>query len=363
MSTKNIFHLAALAALVILVQMGTAWTETGYYLTQLTMIAYYSLLIIGLCMLMGYAGQISLGHAGFFGIGGYISAALTSHNFAPYQSNPFVNFLISNGLLVGRTDLYGETLLSFHPWPACIIAISFTFITAFIIGIPVLKLKGHYLAMATLGFGIIIYRVVLATEAFGEADGLSEVPGFELLPGLVVSGDFDARIENYYIAWGFVLLGIVLLLNLTNSRVGRALRAIHGSEEAAQAMGVNTARYKLYIFVLSAVFAALAGVFLTHYNGGVGPSETGIMKSVRYVAIVSIGGMANIWGPLIMGVILNFMSLRGLLGSYDDVVFGVILILVMLFAPHGILRLNVWSRLRLFFFPTPAKSSPLKENQ
>ncbi len=363
MNKKNIIHLACFTGIVILVQLLTQWTDTAYYLTQLTMIAYYSLLIIGLCTLMGYAGQISLGHAGFFGIGGYISAALTSHNLIPYQENTLVKMLNNNGFLVGREDLYGEALLSFHPWPACIIAISFTFITAFIIGIPVLKLKGHYLAMATLGFGIIIYRVVLATEVFGEADGLSEVPGFQLLPGLVVSGDFGARVENYYIAWSLVLIGIVLLLNLTNSRVGRALRSIHGSEEAAEAMGVNTARYKLYIFVLSAVFAALAGIFLTHYNGGIGPSETGILKSVRYVAIVAIGGMANIWGPLIMGVILNFMSLRGMLGTYDDAVFGVILILVMLFAPHGILRLNIWEKCRTIFPLTASKPTRLKENQ
>lgn len=93
--------------------------------------------------------------------------------------------------------------------------------------------------------------------------------------------------------------------------------------------------------MISAVLAAVAGIFLTHYNGGIGPSEAGIMKSVRYVAIVAIGGMANLWGALVMGSLLNIMSLRGMFGSYDDAVFGLILIVIMLFAPRGLLGLSL----------------------
>ncbi len=332
--------------LVIGIQLITHFTDTSFYLTQLTMSAYYSLVVIGLCTVMGYAGQISLGHAGFFAIGGYLAASLTTHNLLEIKDTVFVTLLAKAGILVSRQDLYGDTLLHFHPWAACIIAILATLLIAFAIGGPVLKLKGHYLAMATLGFGIIIYRIALASAFFGEADGISEVPGFTLLPGITVSGSFGERVLNYYIAWSLLIIGLILLLNLINSRVGRALRSIHGSEEAANAMGVNTARYKLYIFVLSAVFAAVAGIFLTHYNGGIGPSESGVMKSVRYVAIVAVGGMANLWGALIMGIILNFLSLRGVFGSYDDAVFGVILILIMLFAPEGILRLQILHKIK-----------------
>jgi branched-chain amino acid transport system permease protein len=142
---------------------------------------------------------------------------------------------------------------------------------------------------------------------------------------------------------------MLLLCNLIDSRAGRALRAIHGAEDAADAMGVDTAKYKLKVFMLSAVFAALAGVFMTHYNGSIGPSEAGVIKSVRYVAIVAVGGMAHLWGALIMGVLLNFLSLRGIFGTYDDAVFGVILILIMLFAPNGILRLEIKHKLGRFF--------------
>ncbi|MBC8209256.1 MAG: branched-chain amino acid ABC transporter permease [Desulfobulbaceae bacterium] len=337
---KRLLTIAPLLAAVIAIHLLCAATGTLYYLTQMTMSAYYALLIIGLCVLMGYAGQISLGHGGFFAIGGYLSAALTTHNLEHLQDNSVISALHSFGVLQSGQDLYGGTLLVVNPWFACILAILAAVVIAYLIGIPVLKLKGHYLAMATLGFGIIIYRVVLASEYFGEADGISEVPAFVLLPGLVVSGDFAGRVQNYYIAWGLLIIGLILLLNLIDSRVGRALRAIHGSSEAADAMGVNTARFKLQTFVLSAVFAAIAGIFLTHYNGGIGPSEAGVMKSVRYVALVAVGGMAHLWGALTMGVLLNFLSLRGAFGAYDDAVFGLILILVMLYAPNGILSVR-----------------------
>jgi branched-chain amino acid transport system permease protein len=341
--------LLPLFAVIVLVQVLCSATDSIYYLTQLTMSAYYSLLIIGLCVLMGYAGQISMGHAGFFAIGGYLSAALTTRSLVAFQDHVLVRLLQAVGCLNAGQDIYGEPLLVVTPWAACVIAVLTAAAVALLLGIPVLKLKGHYLAMATLGFGIIIYRIVLASSYFGEADGISSVPGFTLLPGLSVNGEISSRVENYYIAWGVLLLGMLLLRNLINSRAGRALRAIHGSIEAADAVGVDTARFKLYTFVLSAVFAALAGVLLTHYNGGIGPSEAGIMKSVRYVAIVAVGGMANLWGALIMGVVLNFLSLRGLFGSYDDAVFGLILILIMLFAPGGILNLRLgvlWDKLR-----------------
>jgi branched-chain amino acid transport system permease protein len=338
---KKYLPFLPLAFFIIFTQLVTSWTDTSFYLTQMTMSAYYSLLVIGLCVVMGYAGQISLGHAGFFAIGGYLSAALTTTNLFEYKDMALLRLFDFLGFLVEGQDTYGNTIMVVSPWIACIAAVSVAALLAFFIGVPALKLKGHYLAMATLGFGIIIYRVVLATGYFGEADGLSEVPSFPLFGDIAVSGDFSSRVENYYIAWILVVLGMLLLRNLIDSRVGRALRAIHGAEDAAGSMGVDTARFKLQIFVLSAVFAAIAGVFMTHYNGSIGPSEAGVMKSVRYVAIVAVGGMAHLWGALIMAVILNFLSLRGVFGSYDDAVFGLILILIMLFAPNGLLRINL----------------------
>ncbi len=347
MAFKKHLPIAGLALALIGVQLITVATGSTYYLTQLTMVSYLGLLIIGLCLVMGYAGQISLGHAGFFGIGGYTSAALTTLNLSQAFSagDPMVLALEKLGFLIHSQNIYGETLLYVHPWAACVAAIVATTLIAFGIGIPVLKLKGHYLAMATLGFGIIIYRIVLAVEIFGEADGISDVPPFPLIGNMAITGDLDQRVANYYIGAVVLLIGMILLQNLIHSRVGRALTAIHGAEDAADAMGVNTSRYKLYTFVVSAVFASLAGVFLTHYTGGISPSDAGVMKSVRFVAIVAIGGMASLWGALSIGLILNFMSLRGFFGSYDDAVFGTILIVIMLFAPDGILRLPFLQKL------------------
>lgn len=338
MRLRRYWPIAAGALAVVTLQIVLSLTGSTYYMTQVTMSAYYALVVIGLCLLMGYAGQASLGHAGFFAIGGYTVAFMTTVDLVAYRDTGVIHALRSLGLVVQWRNLYGADVLSFSPWPAFITALVLTGLIAFLIGVPVIRLKGHYLAMATLGFGLIVYRIVLGTRVLGQADGLSNVPAFHLLPGLQVNGRPAFRIENYYIAWTMVLVSMTLAVNLVHSRVGRALRSIHQSEEAAHSLGVDTYRYKLAVFVLSALFAAVGGAMLTHYNGSIGPSEATVMKSVRYVAIVAIGGMANLWGAMLMAIVLNFLSLRGVFGSFDDAVFGGILIAIMLFAPQGLLR-------------------------
>ena len=308
--------------------------KAAFLLTQLTMSAYYALASLGLCALMGYAGQISLGQAGFFAIGGYASSFIATRNLASVAAAPFAKFLDAAGLLTRGVDPYGNALLSLNPWIACLFAVLLAAGVAALIGTPVLKLKGHYLAMATLGFGLVIEKIVRGTKAFGGADGLSNVPAFPLFPGLVVTGGRAARVSNFTISWVILALGLLALVNLVGSRAGRALRSLRDGEEAASAMGVDVAKYKLNVFILGAVYAAVAGILLTHYNGSIGPGEANVMKSVRYVAIVAVGGMANLTGTLVAGLVLNFLSLRGVFGSYDDAVFGIVLILVMLFAPE-----------------------------
>ena len=339
---KHYFPLMLLAAAVTIIQLLTFVTGTSYLLTQLTMSAWYVLAAVGLCMVMGYAGQISLGQAGFFAIGGYTTAFMSTIDFSGRTAAGIGGFLDSIHLLIEKETLYGDTVTYLNPWIALAAAVVISAAAALAVGIPVLKLKGHYLAMATMGFGIIINRIVIGTKAFGEADGISNVPPFRLLPFFEVSGDFTTRAGNYYFAWLVVIIAMLLLINLINSRTGRALRALHGNEEAADAMGVDTARSKVIIFMIGAVFAAVAGFFMTHYNGGIGPSEAGVVKSVRYLSIVAVGGMANIWGTLIMGMLLNFLSLRGVFGHFDDAVFGTILVLIMMFMPDGFIRKTVW---------------------
>jgi branched-chain amino acid transport system permease protein len=304
--------------------------KAAFLLTQLTMAAYYALVSLGLCALMGYAGQISMGQAGFFAIGGYASAFLSTRSLAPLADAPLGRALKSLGLAAAGVDAYGNASLALSPWIGALCAIVIAVLVAVLIGIPVLKLRGHYLAMATLGFGLVIEKIARGTQALGGADGLSGVPAFALLPGLEVTGGKAARAANFSIAWTVLALGLLALVNLVNSRPGRALRALHDGEEAASAMGVDTARYKLNVFVIGAAFAAVAGVLLTHYNGSIGPGEAGVMKSVRYVAIVAVGGMANLAGTLVAALALNFLSLRGIFGSFDDLVFGAVLVAVMM---------------------------------
>jgi branched-chain amino acid transport system permease protein len=334
-------RVASFAAAVVAVQLLAQAGGKAFFLTQLTMSAYYTLVALGLSVLMGYAGQISIGHAAFFAIGGYTSGLLTTADLSARRGDALVALLSRARVLQARPDLYGGEVLTVHPWAAFAVALVVAVAVAFAIGVPVLKLKGHYLAMATLGFGTIVYGVVLGTAALGAADGLGGVPPFPLVGGAAVGGARDARVVNYYVAWGLVALALLVLGNLVESRVGRGLRAIHGAEDAADATGVDVARYKLKTFVLSAALAAVGGVFLTHYNAGIGPGEAAVMKSVRYVAIVAVGGMGSIWGTVATSAVLNFLSLRGYFGTLDDAVFAAVLLLVMLFSPEGILRIDL----------------------
>jgi branched-chain amino acid transport system permease protein len=340
-------------ASAVAIQLVAAAAGKGFLLTQLTMAAYYTLVAVGISLLMGYAGQISLGHAAFFALGGYTSAVLTTLDLGAYRAQPLVAISERLGVLMARADPYGGELLVVHPLVACVLAMTLAIVLAFVVGIPVLKLKGHYLAMATLGVGTIVYSMALGTQWLGAADGITSVPPFPLPFGASVSGRASGRVVNYYVAVTLLGSAMLLLLNLVQARVGRALRAIHAAEDAADAMGVDTASLKLKTFVLSAALAALAGVFLTHFNGGIGPSEASVMKSVKYMAIVAVGGMGSLWGTLGMSLALNFLSLRGYFGIFDDVVFGLILVGIMLFAPDGLLALRprralgvLWSRLR-----------------
>jgi len=346
---RGIGFAAGLAAAVVAVQLAASAAHKVFYLTQLTMAAYSLLVVLGLALLMGYAGQASMGQAGFFAIGGYVAAFLTTRDLARFKDGTPFRILDHANLLVTRGDGMGGTLTHLHPWAAALLAVVSAAGIAWLVAGPVFRLRGHYLAMATLGFGIIVHRIFLASPHFGGADGISDVPPLALFPGFAVTGRATVRVANYYAAWAVVLLALWMLTNLIGSRVGRALRAIHGSENAAASVGVPIAAYKTRVFVLAAVLAALAGVLATHYNGGIGPSEASVMKSVRYVAIVAVGGMANFHGAVVMGTLLTFLSLRGYFGTLDDLVFGGILLAMMLFAPEGIVGAALGSRVRALY--------------
>ncbi|MGA1867162.1 MAG: branched-chain amino acid ABC transporter permease [bacterium] len=273
-----------------------------YYISVMVVVGFYSLIVIGLAMLMGYAGQISLGHAAFYGLGAYTSGILCTR----YECNPWLAILC--GLILTGT-------------------------VAYIIGVPSLKLKGHYLAMATLGFGEIVYI------AFNELSGLTGGPsGMTSIPYLSIGGiSFDTDFRFYWLLWGVVLVCIVLSMNIVNSRVGRALRAIHGSEAAAQCMGINVTYYKVQIFVLSALMASLAGSFYAHFVTFISPSSFGFMQSIMLATMVVIGGMSEIWGACLGAFILTILpEYLHLFHDYEVLIFGTILMIIMILMPKGL---------------------------
>lgn len=306
---KIVFPMLLILTLALL----PLFNNSNYLLSTLIFIGIYSIVTISLCLLMGYAGQISLGHAAFYGMGAYGSAILT------------LKFAL-------------------NPWLALVAAAAITAVVAWAIGIPTLKLKEHYLALATLGFGVIVYIIFTQETAWtGGPSGLIGIPYLSL--GSLV---FDTDLSYYYLVWVIVLFTIYLATNIVNSRVGRALRAIHGSETAAEAMGVDTAAYKLKIFVLSAAFASIAGSLYSHYITMINPSPFGFKMSIEFVLMAVVGGIASIWGPLVGVSVVIYLTqwLRDSIpylipsagGEVEIIAFGLILAVIMIFMPEGLFR-------------------------
>jgi len=208
-------------------------------------------------------------------------------------------------------------------------------VLAFIVGFPILKLKGHYLAMATLGLGIIIY--IVFNEAIEHTGGPSGLSG---IPNLSIAGfKFDTDLKNYYLVWAFTLLAMGLSLNLVHSRIGRALRAIHDSEVAARVMGVNARLLKVQIFALSAGLSAVAGSLYAHTMTFVAPASFGFNFSVELVTMVIIGGLASVYGSLLGAALLTVMpELLRTFQDYDIIVYGLLLVLMTMFMPGGLVK-------------------------
>ncbi len=292
---------------VILVRLTVA---NSYYFTLFNIIGIHALLVVGLNLLLGYAGQISLGHAAFFGLGAYTSGILT----ATYGINPWL--ALPAGLLVAGA-------------------------AAFLVGVPALKLRGYYLAMATLGFGIIVYIFFNQTqELTGGPSGLSGIPSLSL-----AGFPLDSPDRLFLLIWP--VLGVILLLsaNLVDSRLGRALRALHDGEPAAQSLGVDTARVKLLVFVWSALYASLAGSLYAHTLNFIAPTSFGFMFSIKLVTMVVVGGMASIWGSLLGAAVLTILpEFLVVFHDYEIIIFGGILMVVMIFLPRGLVRgiLDLW---------------------
>jgi branched-chain amino acid transport system permease protein len=286
--------------------------RSDYYLSVLVVIGLNTILVLGLNLLMGYAGQISLGHAAFFGLGAYASGILT----ATYGINPVLAALL--GLII----------------VGCV---------ALLVGIPSLKLRGQYLAMATLGFGIIVY-ILLKEMGWltGGPSGLRDIPNVSLF-----GFTFDSDFKKYYLVWTAAILVLIISNNIVHSRVGRALRAIHTSEVAASVLGVDIQGYKLSVFVISALFASIAGSLFAHVMNFISPSSFGFHFSIVLVTMVVVGGMASIWGSIFGSSVLTLLPITlTIFQELDIVIYGVILMAIMILMPEGLTR-GVVDRLKV----------------
>jgi branched-chain amino acid transport system permease protein len=205
---------------------------------------------------------------------------------------------------------------------------------AFVIGFPILKLKGHYLAMATLGFGIIMYIIFNETVGLtGGPSGLSGIPNLHI--GSLI---FDNDLNNYYLVWLFTLVVMLLSINLSQSRIGRALRAINDSEMAARVMGVNARILKVQIFTVSAVISAIAGSLYAHIMTFISPASFGFNFSIELLTMVVIGGLGSIYGSFLGAAILTMLpEFLRVFQDFDIIIYGLMLILMTMFMPGGLI--------------------------
>jgi branched-chain amino acid transport system permease protein len=262
----------------------------------------YAIVAIGLNLLVGYTGKISFGHNAFMALGAYTSGILTVR--------------------------YGWSPLS-----ALIAAAAATGLVAFIIGAPILRVRGHYLAMITLAFSQIV--ILVSTRWTEVTGGLTGIPG---VPDLSILGfAFDTKLKMYYLIWFIVIVLFLLSFRIVDSRFGRALRALGAHETAAGALGVDVVRCRIQIFVLSAVFAALAGSLYAHLLNYVNGTFFDLGVMIQLMAILVVGGIGTLWGPVVGAVLLIWVSQNlGSYAEYSQLIFGLLYGGALLFLPGGV---------------------------
>ena len=326
---RDIVYLVAFVALLIGATYLLAYAEAfypamRYYHRILVMMGINITLAVSLNIINGHAGQFSLGHAGFMAIGAYMAAYLTLYYFGPYVAKypegSSQQWLMQNLLLVVAV-LAGGLLAA---------------ISGYLVGLPSLRLRGDYLAIVTLGFGEIIRVVILNIEKIGAARGLSGIPPW----------------SNFF--WVFFFTGVTILISirLVNSSVGRAFLAVREDEIAAEAMGVDTTKYKVKAFIIGSALAGVAGGLFAHYTPAyLNPTMFTFIKSFEVVAMIVLGGLGSISGSVVAAVLLTFLpeALRGVKdfmpGGRDPrmVIYALMLIILMLTRPQGLLgRRELW---------------------
>ena len=272
----------------------------------------YVIMAVSLDLLMGYAGQISVGHAAFFAVGAYASGILTVK--------------------------YGVS-----PLPAMIAGATLSAGIAWAMGRPVLALKEYYLAMATLALNEVVVTLIVGMQWLtGGASGLRDIPSFSIF-----GVSFDSQVRYYYVVWSAVILVILASLAVVRSPFGKILMAIHSDETAARTFGIDCAKYKVRIYMLSAAFASVAGSLLAHSMNFIAPENFGILTSINILVMLFLGGTGTIFGPALGAVFLVVLpELTYTFQDYEMLINGLILILVLLFMPKGLYGMvtGLWFR-------------------
>jgi branched-chain amino acid transport system permease protein len=300
-----------------------------------TLMGLYAIVAIGLSLLIGFAGQISLGQGAFYALGAYTAGILT--------------------VGVDPDDRLVNPEAGIDPALAVAAAPVLTGLVAAVIGVPLLRLRGHYLAFATLALHLILLAAIFAQSRFtgGQDPGLAVIEPLEIF-GWQITGVTGGTARHTAVVWGLVLVTLLVALNLVGSRAGRALQAIATSERTAAAAGVNVSAYKLRLFVLSAGLAGLAGALYVFMLQFLSPDAFGVFLSIQFVVMVAVGGLGSVYGAVVGAVAITWLEheLRelgtrpSLLGFdlpdqapqvFSVGVFAVILIVVILFFPRGLL--------------------------
>lgn len=304
-------NLKTLCIVSIIVALLPFVVKNPYYMQILINIGSWTLISLGLTLLLGFAGQISFAQVTFFGIGAYVTAIIT-------------------------------VTVGFPPLLALIASAIVTGVVACLVGLPILRFKEHFLAVITIGFGIMVYVLMIQlSDLTGGPGGFAGIPPFS-----IGSLQFKGDLANYYLIWTIALFAILIIINLLSSRIGRALETLRSSEIAAKSMGINAFTLKLKVFIFSGVLAGVGGSLYAFQTSFIAPNTFEVLGSITFITIVIVGGLRSVWGALIGAIVVTALEIGmtsllpliipGAGGEIQQIVYGLLLVLVLLFLPNGI---------------------------